>query len=302
MNPFREVTLQLPDALFGGDPRGLLQHLGLNGRRLSDGQWAVWPNDDRSFVCFRNLADETEFANNFAPLNHVPDPSIPLDDPDTLQQLSDLEVQLAERMSGGDAGADLAAPFHQIQTDVVRSTNGEELIAAVRGAYDNIKLTRLERTGEPVFPDAGVALVNATDLLIHRAKLPAILFRFDQDPDALKTISALTENDVEYFASSANWHKEVVGVIHYLGPLLGCVTPRFWCLPTGRPPFAVLFSLGRDITGLQTRRWKTCNSCLDSAVWNQPRGLPTGGLRRPAVRRLGARVYVVTAGLRELAS
>jgi hypothetical protein len=146
VNPFPEVTLQLPDALFGGDPRGLLQHLGLSGRRLSDGQWAVWPNDDRSFVSRRNLADETELANNFDPLNHVPDPGIPLDDPDTLQQFSELEEQLAERMAGGDAGADLAAPFHQIQTEVVRSAKGEELIAVVRRAYDSIKQRRLEST------------------------------------------------------------------------------------------------------------------------------------------------------------
>ncbi len=198
-----------------------------------------------------NLADETEFADNFDPLNHVPDPSIPLDDPETLQQFNDLEEQLAERMAGGDAGADLAAPFHKIQTDVVRSTNSEELITVVRQAYDSIKQRRLEITGEPVFPGAGVALVSATDLLIRRAKFPAILFRFDQEPDAMKTIKALKENDVGYFASSANWYKEVVGVIHYLGPLLGCLTPRFWCLSTGRPPFAVLFSLGRDITGLR---------------------------------------------------
>jgi hypothetical protein len=251
VNPFREVKLQLPAALFGGDPRGLLQHLGLNGRRLSDEEWAVRPNGDRSFVIQRNLADETEFANNFDPLNDVPDPSIPLDDPDTLQQFNDLEEQLADRMAGGDAGADVAAPFHQIQTNVIRSTNCKELITVVRQAYDNIKQARLESTGEPVFPGAGVALVSATDLLIHRAKLPAILFRFDQEPDALKTIEALKENDVGYFASSANWYGEVVGVIHYLGPLLGCLTPRFWCLPTGRPPFAVLFSLGRDITGLR---------------------------------------------------
>jgi hypothetical protein len=251
VNPFREVTLRLPAGLFGGDPRGLLQYLGLNGRRLSDEQWAVWPNDDRSFVCRHNLADETELADNFDPLNHVPDPSIPLDDPDTLQQFNDLEEHLAARMAGGGAGADLAAPFHQIQTEVVRSTNSEELITVVRRAYDNIKQTRLESTGQPVFPDAGVTLVSATDLLIHRARLPAILFRFDQEPDALKTINALKENDVGYFASSANWYIEVIGVVHYLGPLLGCLTPRFWCLPTGRPPFAVLFSLGRDITGLR---------------------------------------------------
>jgi hypothetical protein len=57
--------LPLPAALFGGDPRGLLQHLGLNGRRLTDEQWAVWPNDGRRFVSHHNLPDETEFGNNF---------------------------------------------------------------------------------------------------------------------------------------------------------------------------------------------------------------------------------------------
>jgi hypothetical protein len=51
-------------------------------------------------------------------------------------------------MAAGDAGADLAAPFHQVQTDVVRSTKGEELITVVRRAYDSIKHRRLEITGE----------------------------------------------------------------------------------------------------------------------------------------------------------
>jgi hypothetical protein len=251
VNPFREVTLQLPAAPFGGDPRGLLQHAGLNGRRLSEEQWAVWPNDDRSFITRHNLADETQLPDNFDPLNHVPDPRISLDDPESLQRFNDLEQQLAERMAGGDAGSDLAAPFHQTQLEVVRSANSAELIAVVRRAYENIRNSRLDSTGELVFPDAGVTLVSVTDLLIHRARLAAILFRFDQEPDALKTINALKEDDVEYFASSSNWYKGLVGVVQYLGPFLGCLTPRFWCLPTGRPAFAILFSLGIDITGLR---------------------------------------------------
>jgi hypothetical protein len=251
VNPFREVTLQLPDALFGGDPRGLLQHLGLNGRRLGDGQWAVWPNDDRTFVIRRNLADETQLPADLDPLNHLPDPGIALDDPETLQQLRELQEHLAERMAGGDAGADLAAPFHQIQSDVLRSTTGQELVNVVRQAFDSIRFRRLEKTGELVFRDAGVTLVNATDLLIRRAKLPAILFRFDQDPDVMKNMSALDDTEVGHFASSAYWYKEVIGITHYLGPLLGCLTPRFWCLPAGRPPFTILFSLGRDVAGLR---------------------------------------------------
>ncbi len=244
----REVELRISGELFGRDPRGLLRHLGLYGRHLGDDRWAVRPNEDKSFVSCRDLADETESANRFDYLNDVPDPSIALDDPELLQRFSDLEEQLAERMAGG---SDIAAPFHGIQANVARSANSDELIAIVRDAYENIREVPLAATGEPLFQNPGVTLVASTDLLIRRARLPAILFRFDQDPDTMKTISAIDENEGGYFASSASWYREIIGVIHYLGPLLGCLSPRFWCLPTGRPPFAVLFSLGTDINGLR---------------------------------------------------
>ncbi len=50
-------------------------------------------------------------------------------------------------------------------------------------------------------------------------------------------------------ASSAEWFKEIIGASHYFGPLLGCLSPGFWCVPTGHPPAAILFNLGRDIAG-----------------------------------------------------
>jgi hypothetical protein len=248
VNPLRKVTLQLPDALFGGDPRGFLQHLGLNGRRLSDGQWAVWPNDDRSFISCRDLADETGFVN-FEPLKDAPDPAVTFDDPDTLARFSQLEEQLTKRM-GNDS--DLAAPFHQIQLNLAKSATVDELLATVRGGYENLRQITFESTGELAIPDPGVTLLTATDLLIRRARLPAVLFRFDQDPDAKTNMPSIDEIPQEgLFASSAHWNREVIGLIHYLGPLLGCLSPRFWCLPTGRPPFAVLFSLGIDLNGLR---------------------------------------------------
>ena len=245
----REVELRLPGQLYGGDPRGLLRHLSLNGRRLGDEHWSVWPTpDEQPFIRCRNVADETEFTNNFDYLREVPNPSGALDDPDTLQRFSELEEQIAERMAGG---SDISAVFHQIQADVFRSTNSDDLIAAVRDGYNYIGQMPYEVTQEPAFPQRGVTLVISTDLLIRRARLPAILFRFDQDPDALKTIAAIEEGEGGYFASSSPWYREIVGVIHYFGPLLGCLSPRFWCLPAGRPPCAVLFSFGRDINGLR---------------------------------------------------
>jgi hypothetical protein len=74
------------------------------------------------------------------------------------------------------------------------------------------------------------------------------MFRFDQDPDAMETIAS-NGDEGGYFASSTNWFQDVISASHYFGPLLGCVSPGFWCVPTGRPPAAILFSLGKGIAG-----------------------------------------------------
>lgn len=250
MNEFRRVQMRLPGPLFGGDPRGLLRFLGLHGQLVKDDLWSVWPDSsDRSFVRCRYLAEETGFVN-FDPLRDARDPSVTFDDPDTLARFSELEDQLAQRMAGD--GSDLAAPFHKVQVDIAKSATADELVAVVRGAYDNLRQIRVEATEELAFPSPGVTLLTATELLIRRARLPAVLMRFDQDPDAMKNMpTSVDELEESFFASSAHWYHEVIGLIHYLGPLLGCLSPRFWCLPTGRPPFAVLFSLGLDLNGLR---------------------------------------------------
>jgi len=52
-----------------------------------------------------------------------------------------------------------------------------------------------------------------------------------------------------YFASSTKWFHDIISASHYFGPLFGCLTPGFWCIPTGRPPAAILFNLGTGIAG-----------------------------------------------------
>jgi len=246
----KEVKLRLSGDLFGGNPRGLLGHLELNGRHLGEDWWSVWPVDNGSFMSLRDLADEAESSNRFDLLKDVPDPVIRLDDdPEIVRHYTDLHEQLTRRMTNR---SDITAPFHKIQADLAISTNGDELISIVRDAYDNIRQVSFETSGERAFPHPSAHLISSTDLLIRRARLPGIMFRFDQDPDALKTRAAISEEEGGHFDSQAAWYREVIGVVHYLGPLLGCLSPRFWCLPTGRPPFAILFNLGRDISGLRS--------------------------------------------------
>jgi hypothetical protein len=194
----KEVELCLSGDLFGGDPRGLLRYLELNGRRLSDDRWSVWPIDESSFVSFRDLADETEFSNRFDLLKDVPDPPIRLDDdPEIVRRYTDLHEQLIQRMTNS---SDITAPFHKIQADLARSTNGDELISIVRDAYDNIRQVTIETSGALAFPHTSAHLISSTDLLIRRARLPGVVFRFDQDPDAMKTIAAINQDEGSYFA------------------------------------------------------------------------------------------------------
>jgi hypothetical protein len=241
-----EVEVELSGALFDGDPRGFIDHIGLRGRPLGNNRWAVWPTNDKAFISHRGLADQTQFANRFDHLNQVPVTGTHLaDDPELLARFAELESQLADRLSGK---ADIAAVFYRIQTDVVKCTTSEELVTVVQQAYDQLGTVGVESTGELLFPDRTAHLVIATDLLIRRVRLPAIMFRFDQDPDALDTIANIGDEG-GYFASSTDWFHGVIGASHYFGPLLGCMSPGFWCVPTGRPPTAILFSLGRGIAG-----------------------------------------------------
>ena len=179
-----EVELALSGDLYGGDPRGLIEHLGLIGRPLGDNRWKVWPNNEKTLISHHGLADETEFANRFEYLDQMPmTASHLLGDPELLGRFDELEGQLEERMSGK---SDLPAMFHRIQTDIVKCTTNGELVAVVRQAYEHLGTVWLDSTGEFVFPDRSAHLIVATDLLIRRVRLPAIMFRFDQDRDAMR--------------------------------------------------------------------------------------------------------------------
>lgn len=52
------------------------------------------------------------------------------------------------------------------------------------------------------------------------------------------------------FASASAWFGGMVVGGHYLGPLTGCLSPRFWCVPaTTRGTATLLYSLGLDMNG-----------------------------------------------------
>ena len=251
VNPFREVRLRLPGGLFGDNPRGLVGHLGLRGRPLGDDYWMVRPTDDNRLIRSFDLADETGLAHRFDRLCNAPLPADSYEiDQEAAARFTELQNQLLERLKANDH----SALFHLIQSSIVKAhSNREDLTAPVRDGYAGIGQIPMGETGEPAFPNRSASLVVATDLLLRRVRLPGIMLRFDQDPDALQILTGEQKQSVmgRMFASSADWYQEIIGVVHYLGPLLGCISPRFWCLPTALPPSAILFNLGMDLNGFR---------------------------------------------------
>jgi hypothetical protein len=239
-----DVELRLPPGLFNGDSRGLLVHLGLVGRHLDADRWAVRARTGGEFVTSQTLADETGFDHRFDFLSETAESDLLADDPELVARFDELMEQLAPRLGIGDQ----AAMFHHIQSNIIGARR-DDLIEVVRTAYQAIGRMPEEATGLIAFPHRSVQLVRATDLLIRRIRLPAILLRFAQDPDALTNLNVAQQSGAPLFGTSTDWYHEVIGVVHYLGPLLGCLGPRFWSFPGNRPMATVLFSLGRDING-----------------------------------------------------
>lgn len=241
-----EVELTIPPELFGGSSRGLLAHLGLRGRALGRDRWAVRPTDDRGFLDSHELADERGFVHRFDRLEHAPEIATIEVRPVLAEAFRRQRQSLIRRAEGGD----ISALLHSIQLNVVTAQPGH-LVETVRDAYAAIGNMPVETTWQPAFGNRSAHLVVAEDLLIRRVNLPRILLRFDQDPDAPELLKEAA-NGVDnhgLFGSSTPWFFNVIGGAHYLGPLLGCLSPRFWCLAAPRGSAAILFSLGSDIVG-----------------------------------------------------
>jgi hypothetical protein len=248
-----EVQIRLPPDIFGGDPSGLIEYLGLQGRHIADDRWSVKVRDLRGqdLLSVYTLADESGRAHRFDLLDLVPNAE-PIINAEIASRVNEVRDRLIQRATSGSG--DPAAPFHLIQLNIILAGR-QELNQVVADAYAYIGKMPLETTGEPGFTNRSAHLIRVSDVLIRRVRVPGIMFRFDQDPDAMKTFFAVRggrSGSEHYFGSGADWYENVIGMSHYLGPLLGSITPRFWCFQSLRELSVILLSLGMDLNGFRT--------------------------------------------------
>jgi hypothetical protein len=241
----RPVHIEIPPELFDGDTRGFLQHLGLHGRHLMDNDWSIRADAGPKLVTSMTLADETGFDHKFDVLAQLPNIDAIVNDPSYFDEWEQLGARLMERFLTGN---DETAYFNSIQGDMLRA-KASDLPSWADQIYTSLGERKLESTGEALFANRSAHLVCVTDTLVRRARLPAMLFRFAQDPDAFANLKLAEAQGDPLFATSTPWYLDIIGGIHYLGPLFGCRSPLFWCIPAPRQMATILFSLGHEVNG-----------------------------------------------------
>lgn len=269
------VELRLPPDIFGRDPRGLLQFLGLNGQLIGDDRWSVHVADAQAaLLTVHDLVEKVTGEHNFEVLQNVHPNEVELD-PQDAAELEKIRERLVTRASSG-AGGDLAALFHHIQVELLIAGH-DELAGAAEQAYEALGEVKLEDSEEAAFVNRSAHLVLGADTLMRRIRLPAIIFRLDQDPNVIQRVTAqmargLATAEELVFQSSSNLFANIIGLARYFGPLMGCLSPRYWCIDAQRPLAAILFPLGLDLNGVRAEPMEPLQLLPVSGP--QPRALP----------------------------
>jgi hypothetical protein len=155
----QEVEMRVPAGLFGGNPAGLMQFLGLPANHISGDRWLIQPPPGTGPpLTTRIIAGKNAGAPNFGVLNQIY-PQAPALGEEGLALLDETRERLIERASSG-SNNDLAALFHQMQVELLVSSH-EQLPATVQQAHDGLGRVAFEG-GVKAFPDRSVHLVSAS--------------------------------------------------------------------------------------------------------------------------------------------
>ncbi|WP_301124056.1 hypothetical protein [Mycolicibacterium fortuitum] len=252
-SPKRDVRLEIPSGLFGRNPAGLIEYLGLHGTVAEGDFWLVRPTADAEPALVPHLmAGKNAAAENFSVLSRI-NPEAPALDTDAVAQVDGTRQRLIRRATS-ETNEDLAALFHHMQLEILVASHAE-LPAVVQQVHAGLGMVRFQASQAFAFPDRSVHLVSANERLMRICKLPSILFRIEQDPDVIDRVTpgiGVGDSPQEVlFASATTLFNGYVELARYLGPLMGCLSPRFWSFHGQRSLSIVLFNLGRDLSGVR---------------------------------------------------
>ncbi|WP_067891760.1 hypothetical protein [Nocardia vaccinii] len=240
------MKISVPPQMYGGNPAGLLERLGLRVDRApseSDTDWEVSakPID---LIKAQTLHGPALKRSRFD-VSRAPTPTVPGGIP---ADKSDVFNRYARAL---DAHPTLPSRFERIR-QMLFAVPDDEVPAAIKWGSDvlaALPLTHPDGSTEPLFPKHSVHDIRVSDIAYRWSKLPQVFLRLKYNSVAEIVKSSMDDPSALAFQSSGALLEGTVFGGLYLAPLLGNLSPNVWGFGAPRVGQIIVYTFGRQIGG-----------------------------------------------------
>lgn len=248
----KQVELQLPPWLWGGNPKEFLAQAQLRPRHLGDNRWMVQTQERHlgrrpQLVQAEMIVDTGSRRHNYDLLQRIAEKE-PLN---TSGIQAIIRAQLDQTHQRSRRG-DLADRTYLWQL-LTMAASPEDLAGMVRDIHQQITDFEPNPGDGRQFPNAAVHVISRSASLVHRARLVPVLLRLSYDDDLRQGRTEAARRHLSagelVFASGNGLNHGVLLLDVYLGPMLGCLSPNLWAFSASRSMGSILYSFGRSVAG-----------------------------------------------------
>jgi hypothetical protein len=240
------VKFDLPPEMFGGNPAGLIDHLGLVINERPDSGQTIWDVSAKSTALVESqVLHGPALKRSRFDVSTVPTPEIPGGMPPELFGEFD---KLAKQL---DAHPNLAAQLERVTNTLIAAAD-TQVPDAIRWGSETLGAIPLEHsdgTTEPLFARHSVHDIRIDPIAYRWSKLPQIFLRLQHNTAAeLVELSNQNPDRLTFQASGALLEGTISGGL-YFAPLLGNLSPLMWGVGAPRIGQIVIYTFGRAISG-----------------------------------------------------
>lgn len=261
------VKISLPPDLYGGDPAGLLNHLGLVVDRkpaFEGGMWTVSASGVQ--LVQSQVLHGPALSRSRFDVSSAPTPGIPGGMPSGLLEAFNAQTKIL------DGQRTLSSVVQRI-IDVVVAVADRDVPQAIQwgsSVLTGLPLVREDGTSEPLFPRHSVHDIRVDDLAYRWAKLPQMMLRLRYNTVAeIIEMSKKDPDSLSFSSSSALLEGTVFGGV-YFAPLLSILSPAMWGFGVPRIGQVVIYTFGRQVGGRSRGAPRDLIDTLDALTHHSP--------------------------------
>lgn len=240
------MKIDLPPEIFGGNPAGLIEYLGLDIVHRPAAPSTAWEVSATSvdLVEAQTLHGPALKRSRFD-ISTVPTPGVPGGMP---PELAGEFQRLTQKL---DENPTLASALDRITSMLIAVTD-DQVPAAIKwgsDVLDALPLIHEDGSTEPLFPFHSVHDIRVDPVAYRWSKLPQIFLRLSCNTLAEVIATSKGQSDEIAFQSSRALLEGTIFGGLYFAPLLGNASPLMWGIGAPRIGQVIIYTFGRIIGG-----------------------------------------------------